>query len=69
MAEGEGLCVHLPEEANRLRMSLYSFPLEGTTGTRVYRVTGLTKPFFHAFRGKHAADPLCYALDWDSDAV
>ena len=62
---GDGLCVHLPEEANRIRLGSAAFALRPISGTRAYLVEGLTPGFLRVFRSRSADDPLCYCLDWD----
>jgi transcriptional regulator with XRE-family HTH domain len=62
---GDGLCVYLPEEANRLRLGSAAFNLRPLSGTRAYLIEGLTANFFHEFRSRNADDPLCHFLDWD----
>jgi hypothetical protein len=63
------VAVYLPQEANRLRLGATAFPLDPTGGTHCFRVRGLSSEFLDDFLEKHRSDPLCFSLDWDSDAV
>lgn len=63
------VAVYLPEEANRLRLGGTAFPLDPSGGPRCFRVRGLSPEFLDDFLEKNRSDPLCFSLDWDSDAV
>lgn len=63
------VAVYLPQEANRLRLGGTAFPLDPSGGLRRFRVRGLSPEFLDDFLEKHRSDPLCFSLDWDSDAV
>jgi transcriptional regulator with XRE-family HTH domain len=61
--------VYLPEEANRLWLCGTTFQLDPAGVPRCYYVRGLSPEFLDASLEKNASDPLCYSLDWDSDAA
>lgn len=63
------VAVYLPEEANRLRLGGTAFPLDPDGGPRRYHVRGLSPAFLDNFLKKNRSDPLCFSMDWDSEAV